>query len=296
MILLLLLSFSIYAILASICVSLVLILIQDGSGDTVSGGGGNKRIGTPLTLDSKTLEKRKGVWNTVHINNKHRLSVDSNGILKLVYAKNSHAGSSGAAIKALPSGLPADDIEFGYDVFFPDSFEWKKGGKLPGVCLGKSHQACATGKDWRKGEGSVRVMWRSKSPDTAYAIGYIYLPIGGGPQASYQKQGEKYQEVTNAKGEAGHELWQDFTTFPLRKGWNTVWMRVKMNTPGISDGVFELDVNGTTRRVDDVQWRTGTDVKVNSINFVSFFGGGNASWNSPSHSTFTQYRNVYLRT
>lgn len=294
--LLLLLFFCIYIVVSSISVSLFFILT---SNEDDGASGGNRVLGssTPLTLDSKTLEKGKGVWNTVHVNNKHRLSVDSNGVLKLNYAKNSHAGSSGAAIKARPSGLPADEIEFGYDVFFPDSFEWKKGGKLPGVCLGKgSTQACATGKDWAQDEGSVRVMWRSKSRDSAYAIGYLYLPVGGGPQGSYKKQGPKYKAVTNARGAAGQEVWQDYSSFPLRKGWNSVRMRIKMNTPGQTDGLFELAINGTSKRVDDIQWRTHKDVKVNLINFVSFYGGGDSSWNSPSRGTFTQYRNVYLKT
>lgn len=260
---------------------------------TVSGGW-KKTVSLPFTNDF--LRKKKGLWNVESIQHGHRFSI-SNGVLKLHYAKNDHGGSSGAAVKAIPKGLlPADKVEFGYDVFIPKNFTWKKGGKLPGLCLGRG-TGCATGKEWAKDQGSVRVMWRSKSPGSGYAILYVYLPSGGGAQGSYAKQGGAYKKVVKKPGgDSGHNLWHDYKTFPLKKGsWNSISMVVRLNTPKKADGMLSLRVNGVSRTLDGIMFRTNSDVKVNMVNFVSFYGGGDSSWNSPSSSTYTSYKNVVLK-
>jgi hypothetical protein len=260
---------------------------KGGSGDGPGGGPKNKSV-VPF---NDILKMKKAPWNTQYLGNKERLSV-SNGVLRLRYVKGAHGGSSGAKITALPEGkFPADELEFGYDVFFPETFPWVKGGKLPGVCIGDTSKACATGGAWKKNQGSARFMWRSKDGKNAYIIGYLYLPIEGHHQKAYDRQGPGYKKATDAGNRTGHDVWHN--QLPIKKGWNTLRMKIRMNTPKKANGLFEIEVNGKVQRVDDVLWRDDSKVKVNNLNWVSFFGGGDSSWDS-NRDTYTEYKNFWI--
>ena len=71
-------------------------------------------------------------------------------------------------------------------------------------------------------------------------------------------------------------------------------MKIKLNTPKKQDGSLEMTVNGKTRRVDDILWRDSEKVKITNVNFVTFFGGGSNDWNSPTHETYTEYKDIYI--
>lgn len=295
----LIIGFAALCSVSSLVMAFLVFIVVSGQTKTGSGGGGGGGDGGPknvLPLDD-ILHNKKKPWNTQSVGNKERLSV-SDGVLTLRYAKNAHAGSSGAKISAIPSNLPADSIEFGYSVFFPSHFEFKKGGKLPGFCLGSNSRGCATGGDWSKSnnEGSVRAMWRSDDNKTAFCIGYVYIPVGGNPTKAYELQGPKYKAATDPGNRTGHDVWKKDKEFPLiKEQWNTIRFKVVMNTPKKNDGILEMEVNGKTKRVDDVRWRDSSDVKINNINLVSFYGGSGNEWNSPGHATFTQYKNFFIR-
>jgi hypothetical protein len=293
----LLASSSLFAFCLCLLALLIYLITRDSNQALPSkeqGGGGSSTTPTKKTnlpVDTM-LTKKKSPWNTQSIGNPERLSV-KDGVLKLRYGKNAHGAPSGAKVSALPLGkFPAETLEFGYDVYFPDSFDWKKGGKLPGVCLGTSPKECATGGDWKKDEGSCRFMWRSKDGKNAYIIGYIYLPIEGHFKKSYDRQGAGYKKVTDPGNRTGHDLWHG--ELPIKKGWNSLRMKLKMNTPKKPNGSLEVTVNDKTVRVDDIVWRDSDKVKISNINFVSFYGGGSNDWNSPMHETYTQYKNIYI--
>lgn len=293
---LLMFPFSSSIIFLSIVAAIVIIVMNrdsDGNGTSTSVGGGvsGPMKKTNLPVDSM-LKKGTQPWNTQHIGNPERMTV-KNGVLRLNYGKNAHGAGSGAKVSALPLGkFPAETIEFGYDVYFPDSFEWVKGGKLPGVCLGTTPNECATGGKWKRDEGSVRFMWRSKDNKSAYIIGYVYLPVEGDYKKSFDRQGAEYKRVTDPGNRTGHDLWHG--QLPIRKGWNSLRMKIVMNTPKKANGTIEVTVNGKTKRVSDVLFRDNDKVKISNVNFVSFFGGGSNDWNSPSRSTYTEFRNIYI--
>ena len=279
-----------------ICLLLALLIFnrlksRGKKGGLDSGGSSGPSNKTTVPFDS-ILKTKASPWYTQSLGNQERLSV-SNGILRLRYVKNAHGASSGAKASALPlNKFPANELEIGYDVFFPDTFEWKKGGKLPGVCLGTSSKECATGGDWKNGEGSCRFMWRSKDNKNAYIIGYVYLPTKDGHvKRSYDRQGAGYKRVTDPGDRTGHDLWHG--ELPIKKGWNSLRMKLKMNTPGKQDGLLEIEVNGQVRRVTDVLWRDSEKTKISNLNFVSFFGGGDSSWDS-NRDTYTEYRNFWI--
>ena len=271
------------------CALFLLIRLRSGGSSASSSGPSGPR--TYLDLGTM-LAKKKPPFNTQYVGNQDRLSV-KDGVLTLRYAKNAHGGSSGAKISAVPSPMPSDAIELGYDIYFPDTFEWKKGGKLPGVCLGKGSKDCAVASNWVVGEGSVRFMWRSRDNKNAYIIGYVYLPVGGSPEAAYKRQGSGYKAATDPGDHAGHDLWSG--ELPIRKGWNSVRMKIVLNTPKKADGTIEIEVNGVTKRATDVLFRDASDIKIVSLNFVSFFGGSGNDWNSPQHETYTSYKNFFIQ-
>lgn len=292
---LLLFPFSSSIVFLSI-VAVIVIIVMNSDSDNVThtqvvASASSPVKKTNLPVDSM-LKKGTPPWNTQHIGNPERMTV-KNGVLRLNYGKNAHGAGSGAKVSARPLGkFPAESIEFGYDVYFPDSFEWVKGGKLPGVCLGTTPNECATGGDWKRDEGSVRFMWRSKDNKSAYIIGYVYLPVEGDYKKSFSRQGTEYKRVTDPGNRTGHDMWHG--ELPIRKGWNSLRMKIGMNTPKKANGTIEVTVNGKTKRVSDVLFRDNDKVKISNVNFVSFFGGGSNDWNSPSRSTYTEYKNIYI--
>ena len=241
--------------------------------------------GTPLP--TPVLSKGKTPWNLSWIGNPESLSIE-NGETTIKIKKGIHGSGSGAAFRANPwNKLPADAITLSYEVFFPSDFQWVKGGKLPGLCFGTANGECSTGGDWRRDQGSFRVMWR----DNGQAIGYSYMAIAGGPSQAFGAQGTGYKDITDPTGRTGHDLWKKKDAgLQLKKGWNTVTMELRMNTPGKKDGVISLTVNGVNRTVRDTVFRQASNVKFTNVLVVSFFGGGSSEWNSPVN-TYIKYKN-----
>ena len=245
----------------------------------------------------KTLAKREDPWNIISLSEGDSMGVDD-GAIVIRYTRGKHGQESGGYFKALPTdAFPATECTLSYDVYFPNDFQWCKGGKLPGIGLGTTPTDSATGGEWDKDSGSVRVMWRDDGEGGAIAVGYLYLAIPGGTDAAYKKQTLAYKNVTEQKGDTGHEVWgvKNGGDFVLKRGrWNTVVIRVKLNSPGKNDGVLEMTVNGKQRKVP-VQYRADAAVKANHVLFVSFFGGSDDSWDSPIN-TYAKFKNVNLIT
>jgi len=236
--------------------------------------------------------KDSSPWNISWVNNPERFSTKNNE-LELKFVKNEHGSGSGAAFRANPwKKFPTDQVTFAYDVYFPPSFQWVKGGKLPGVCFGPSgasgSNACATGGEWGDNEGSFRIMFR----ENGTAIGYAYLAIKGGSSAAYAKQNASYKSIVKKTGGAGHDLWKVQKVFTFKRGqWNAVSFSIKLNDPAKSNGTLRLTINGVTRELQDVIWRENASVKFSNIIFVSFFGGGSNDWNSPVNTSI-KFRNI----
>jgi len=123
------------------------------------------------------------------------------------------AASCGAQWRSI---LPStrDTLMLRYHVFFPDGFEWVKGGKLPGLCGSQ----CNTGGNVPTGTDgwSARIMWRQ----SAQLVMYLY----------YAGQGGTY----------GTDIvWMDSTGNPLSVAtgvWHELVTKVMLNTPGTAGG------------------------------------------------------------
>jgi len=243
---------------------------------------------------SENIWKKGSAWNTFQGDSSGNFSV-KNGILRLEYEKNAYGGSSGASFKATPGNIfPMDDVTLSYSVEFPNDFDFKKGGKLPGICIGTSKNDCSAGGDWKKGEGSVRVMWRASNGKNPYAIAYVYTTHGD-PGRGARAQGSSASGAMSPSDRTGHNFWKDGAPFSLKHGWNDISFRVKLNTPGKKDGILDMTVNGTTKRVSDAVFRESSTEKIQSLNFVSFFGGGDSSWSTPGRILHTNFKNIVVK-
>ena len=63
-----------------------------------------------------------------------------------------------------------------------------------------------------------------------------------------------------------------------------------MNTPGQSDGILGLQVNGVTKTLKNVVLRSDPNEMLTSFRMTSFYGGNDSSW-SPKNNTVMHFRN-----
>lgn len=99
----------------------------------------------------------------------------SGPVLQVTYAKGGYSSSgSGAQFYSLwnSSGDPFRTMLLTYEVAFDSTFEWVKGGKLPGVRGGPDANTCDGGSASDGTCFSTRIMWR-KSGDGEGARGFV---------------------------------------------------------------------------------------------------------------------------
>jgi hypothetical protein len=223
-------------------------------------------------------------WGCCWQKNEERISFtdEEGGCLRINFVPNCHGLCSGASFRGNPGGvLPADAATLRYSIYFPPDFDFVKGGKLPGMNIGTHPMDCSSGGEWSDTGGSFRIMFRERGA----AIGYMYAPLPGAGQGTFDVQSEAFRAVAAVKGGAGIDLFHsrnDDEDMMLKAGeWNTFEIKVKLNTPGEADGSFQVTCNGKTKGMDGVTWRLTGDSQINAVNFVAFFGGGSDDWNSP---------------
>lgn len=230
------------------------------------------------TTDIKLL--RGDPWFIRNWTNDTRASI-RDGALCITHDTRAVGMPSGSGFHAHPFP-PATRAVLSYEVFFPEHFDWVKGGKLPGLGIGPGREA-ATGGHWNADRGSFRVMWRERGQ----AIGYLYLPLHISTtkkrDGTIHIQKEAFQRAATDRAlrkPAGIDLWfhADKPMYFKRGKWNTVRMEVCLNTAGAYDGRLTLSINGETRSVDDVLFRKKDDIRINMLIFASFFGGSTAEW------------------
>jgi len=180
---------------------------------------------------------------------------DSNKFLRMTYPAGQFGPTAGGVQFLVPFGQTYQELYFSYRVRFKAGFDFVKGGKLPGLVGGSSPTGCSPKKDGF----SARNMWRTGGA----LVQYVYWPN----QPETCGDDLKYMDGATQK------------FFPTGQ-WVTVEHRVKMNTAGTSNGVFQAWVNGVLYFEDNARlWRdTGATYGIDTLYFSSFFGGGDPSW------------------
>jgi hypothetical protein len=258
---------------------------QDGEGvfSWVSGPKGGKKQGTPVPITSSMLKKNSDPWNIAGFGGDEKsMSIKGDAIVYRL-KKNMTGGNSGGMFTANPlKKFPTEEIRLEFDVFLPDNFPLKPdanieivGGKLWGVCLGKQFKDCATGGNYSASSGSVRITFNAEKDLVATV--YVY-PTATSSDAAWKDQGAEYKRYGDA-GKKGHKLFLGKgKAMPLRHGWNSVSLYVKLNTPKKQDGVIRATVNGVTNQVSDAVLRNDAAVKLNNLKGNVFIGGSGKAW------------------
>ena len=160
---------------------------------------------------------------------------------------------------------PRDEYWLEYWVKFEDGFDFRKGGKLPGLCGGD----CNTGGRKPIGDGwSARFMWRQKGK----LIVYLYHMDQKG------KWGD--QLALNCAAETGR--------------WYRLTQRVKVNTPDQRNGELEVLVDGKQVLLrTDIRFRKGEQAPADHFYFSTFHGGGSADW-APKQDSFVRFDNIRI--
>jgi hypothetical protein len=179
-------------------------------------------------------------------------------ILHVEYPRHSSGRHSAEKFGATEGGYeywadlePQDTNYLSYWVRFSDNFDFKKGGKLPGVCAGDCPMN-AGDVDPAKGY-SQRLMWRSGGQGEAY----LYIP---------------------KDTEWGLQLGTGSFTFQPGR-WHHLEVETKLNTPGQSDGSLAVwldggQAGGEPQLLEEgLLFRSKDSVKIDRFFFTTFFGG-----------------------
>lgn len=153
-------------------------------------------------------------------------------------------------------GMPASEAAImEYKLKFSKDFQWKLGGKLPGLGGGGIPVGCTTNLDKIQNGFSTRLMWRANGN----LVVYTYFP-----NRDITKCGVDYQIFSNMKTEQ----------------WYTVRQELKLNTPGEYNGVMKMYVdNVLVLDKKDILFRLSgkSNVKIDQIVFHTYSGGSDDS-------------------
>ena len=153
----------------------------------------------------------------------------------------------------------AEEATMEYRVKFSDGFIWAAGGKLPGLGGSSLFGTGAIPVGCTKNENSIlngfsaRLMWRRRGE----LVVYTYFPN---------------------RLETGANCGIDIGIATVESGkWYTIRQYIKLNTPGVSNGILEMYIDGELAlRKSDVMYRVAgkPEVKLNSAIFHTYRGGG----------------------
>ncbi|MFD2563892.1 polysaccharide lyase [Aquimarina rubra] len=194
-------------------------------------------------------------------------------VLKVKYPKGKvKTNDSGMHTKVFweETGENQDELYISYFVYFPDDFEFRAGGKLPGLSYQTSDRNM-----------SLRLMWRYDG------LVETYVHYNTKPSRPDYKSSINWS-LTDPYSEPNGQPMPDQVKFTKGK-WHQVEMYHKLNTPGQNNGIMKGWLDGQlalniTNNGDYRQPGEG-DIHLNSIYLSTFFGG--------SDETFQPTKDVY---
>ena len=194
--------------------------------------------------------------------------------LKVTYPKNKFGTADSGAQWLMPfeNNKQYTDLVCTYYIKFGEDFDWRRGGKLPGLTGGKS---TATGGTRANGSNgwSARIMWRSDGKIEQYAY-HMDQKTKFGDYWIWKKKGQDVKLET--------DKWYQFKT------------RIKMNDPGKANGICESWLDGEkVLGKYDIRWRDTDDLKIDTFYFSTFYGGANSSW-APNQPTYINFDRIYI--
>jgi hypothetical protein len=213
-----------------------------------------------------------GKERVVPVNNNSRLRrslAQRSSQLLVTYPSGSYGYPGRGGIQFDSRPLPrSKNIKLTYFVFVPRSFNFVKGGKLPGAFGGQSLSGGV-----HTGEGvsgmSLRLHWRANGMVHPYG----YIPTTPGLCGRGDVTCNPVYGISLLEG----------YLFLKRGQWNKLSLTATMNDIGRANGSVVLEVNGARRSAPGLILRTSKSLGFDGIYFSSFFGGSDRSWATPSN-------------
>ncbi|KAB1068065.1 hypothetical protein F6U93_07975 [Tamlana haliotis] len=191
-------------------------------------------------------------------------SAKNGHVLKADYPKGTVGPQTNGIqfIKTLPA---SNEYYLDYYVFFENGFDFRQGGKLPGLTSGGSTYTGGHHPD--NGEGwSARYMWVKK----AEAIVYFY----------FIDMSSKYGDAVKSG-----------ISFETGK-WYRLTQRIKLNENNLSNGIMQVWIDGTeVINNTNVRYRLWDQGKIDSFYFSTFHGGASDDW-SPQNDSFALFDKI----
>lgn len=189
-------------------------------------------------------------------------------VLRISYPAG-HFGSDRTGSQFVLNLPPADEYDLSYKVMFEEGFDFRLGGKLPGLTSGG--EKFTGGHHPEKGEGwSGRFMWRE----------------GGAA--------ELYLYYVDNESEWGDQ--HAFKGVILQPGkWYEFRQRIRLNSPDGRDGRIQAWLNG--KKVVDVKGlrlRIGEQGYIDSFYFSTFHGGQTPEW-APTNHSYARFDDIQIR-
>ena len=185
--------------------------------------------------------------------------------LRATYPANTFGPFNQACQWRLKSHIPYSRGYLSYKVRFSPDFDFRRGGKLPGLVGGRAN----TGGERPTGmDGfSARVMWR----ENGAVVQYVY------------HQDQEAQFGDDYPWNKGHP--RHFT-----KGvWHSIEVVVEANTPGKYDGSMRAWMDGDLAlEHEGIRLRATDEYGVDGFYFSTFFGGNDPSW-APTKDEYIEF-------
>ena len=212
---------------------------------------------------------------------------DGKRALEVILKKGEiHGGGSNTNMSLRPAKFfPATACRIKFKLYFDDKFPWTKtgsfnvGGKLGGFDIGHGQ---ASGSNYSTTGASYRLTFKEDRQAVAYLYPQLKRDFSGDVSWEQLDQTEALKSISYIA--AGVHIFSRNRKADLAfksNQWNSVEMYMKLNTPGKSDGIMELAVNGERRRLDQVRYRY-TGERIEEFKLAPFFGGGDKSFAPPA--------------
>ena len=169
------------------------------------------------------------------------------------------------------------EIYLRYYLKFEEGFDFRLGGKLPGL-MGGGNSWSRSGGDQPDGTNgwTTRFMWRRNGQIVVYA----YLP----PSENGKWGGIQW----------GQDIDCDFAAEPGK--WHCIEQYINVGTPGEDDGQLKVWIDGIQRLdIDDMRfWDVENDYGlIGGVYFSTFHGGNTSSW-GPHVDSYAQYDGIVM--
>ncbi|MBL8994851.1 MAG: hypothetical protein JNM63_16005 [Spirochaetia bacterium] len=186
-------------------------------------------------------------------------------VLQVRYPVNAFDSPGSGVLFRAPLAA-SDELYYQVKVYFNHDFEWVKTGKLTGLAGG----SIPAGGEPDPNGFSCRFLWKT---DGVAAL-YLY-----------------HSEQTGTYGDV-----LPFTVPFKRSAWQTLRMRVKLNTPGVANGSLQAWMDGVqVYSKTNFRFRqAGATWKIDTFLFDTFYGGADASFAPTQHDNFACFDDVRI--